>query len=1011
MADGSIRINTKLENKEIEKDLQSMEGMFKRTANNIKKVFNGGNTVDELKKEIQSLEKTIKSNEKQIQSYQKRLDNINAEKPIVEIQKAMNSNAKEIEKGKAKIDEYQKKLQEIDAKKGVMKNEVLRPIAGAAKTYSWSDEEIDNRSQKALAQLDKNKDYQKLVSQEKILVDGMDQYRESVRNAENKVKDLDVSLHNAREELQGDFSSGIEKCKKTIAETHPQITKLKEKLSKLKEKMNMSKEADKTKSSLNGVSKSSKSFGDTISNSAERGMKKLLKMGMAVFSIRSAYTLARRAASEYLNSNEQAANQITAIWNTVAQAVGPIVNQIISWVVTLISYINAFIKMLTGIDLVAKGNAAALNKQASAAGNVAKQTEKANRQLAAFDEMNVLNDDSSDSSGGGSGGASIPTLDVDTVDIGSIAAKLEELFVPIKNAWDKYGQGFIDSFQYGLTSIWDLVKAIGSSFEEIWTNGTGEATCSFILLILTNIFNTIGNIASGLKDAWVENETGTKIVQALWNSFNNLLAIIEMVTGALEEVTRNIDFSPLLNGVLLISQGIESITEHLKDFTKNLLSGDFEGAGKTAADLFNSGFNAINDIVTSIDWISLGSKIGQYLYDGATSILSLISSFFTTIDWGMIGETISNALDGIMTSIWITIMEIDWFSLGVQIADTVFNGLSGIVEAIFSIDWLALLTDVGSLCVEGIAAGLKLLVSTVGRFFEDMVDAVLDFLGIHSPSTLFLEIGENILAGLQEGLSDLVDWFKGLFQNAYDKICEVFQGIGKWFTDRYNDIKNALLSVPQWFKDQFDNAYKKMTNAFSNVKEFFKGVWSGITGVFGDVAGWFKGKFTDAWTAVKNVFSTGGKIFDGIKDGILNGLKTIVNGIIGGINKVIKVPFDGLNSALKAIKNFSILGQKPFKGLIGTITVPQIPKLARGGIVNNPGAGVNMGSYIAGERGAEAVVPLENSDFIKSFAKEIAAVLSEMNVPVQIVLQVGDKEFYKWFINLKRKYEFVTNGG
>ena len=58
--------------------------------------------------------------------------------------------------------------------------------------------------------------------------------------------------------------------------------------------------------------------------------------------------------------------------------------------------------------------------------------------------------------------------------------------------------------------------------------------------------------------------------------------------------------------------------------------------------------------------------------------------------------------------------------------------------------------------------------------------------------------------------------------------------------------------------------------------------------------------------------------------------KTIVNGIIGGINKVVKIPFDGIKAALNKIRNVSIAGKKPFKGLIPTIKVPQIPKLATG---------------------------------------------------------------------------------
>jgi hypothetical protein len=89
---------------------------------------------------------------------------------------------------------------------------------------------------------------------------------------------------------------------------------------------------------------------------------------------------------------------------------------------------------------------------------------------------------------------------------------------------------------------------------------------------------------------------------------------------------------------------------------------------------------------------------------------------------------------------------------------------------------------------------------------------------------------------------------------------------------------------------------------------------------------------------VKKVFTTGGKVFEGMKEGILSVFKTVVNGLIGGINAVIKVPFDGINTALKAIKNVKIGPAKPFKKLIKLIDVPEIPKLARGGVIepNNP---------------------------------------------------------------------------
>lgn len=130
--------------------------------------------------------------------------------------------------------------------------------------------------------------------------------------------------------------------------------------------------------------------------------------------------------------------------------------------------------------------------------------------------------------------------------------------------------------------------------------------------------------------------------------------------------------------------------------------------------------------------------------------------------------------------------------------------------------------------------------------------------------------------------------------------------------------------------------------------------WNGITSIFGNLASFFGSIFTAAWTQVKNVFSTGGQIFMGIVDGILSAFKAIVNTIIKGINSVVAIPFNGINGFLSFLKSVEIVGLHPF-GWVNTITVPQIPYLATGGIVPNTKGGRMI---VAGEGGEdEWVVP------------------------------------------------------
>jgi hypothetical protein len=167
---------------------------------------------------------------------------------------------------------------------------------------------------------------------------------------------------------------------------------------------------------------------------------------------------------------------------------------------------------------------------------------------------------------------------------------------------------------------------------------------------------------------------------------------------------------------------------------------------------------------------------------------------------------------------------------------------------------------------------------------------------------------------IKEFFIKVKDWFVNTFKDIWEDFKIAVKALGDLFSQLWTDIKNAFQGAKEWFSN------------------LFKGVWEGIKGAFGDIAEWFREKFAAAWEAVKNVFSKGGQIFSGIKDGILNGLKTVINGLIDGINRVIKIPFDGLNTALRNIKKISIMGFEPFS-FLGTLTVPQIPKLATGAVI------------------------------------------------------------------------------
>ena len=268
------------------------------------------------------------------------------------------------------------------------------------------------------------------------------------------------------------------------------------------------------------------------------------------------------------------------------------------------------------------------------------------------------------------------------------------------------------------------------------------------------------------------------------------------------------------------------------------------------------------------------------------------------------------------------------------------------------------------------------------QFVTDIINDFTDFLKEHKAGIQgWIDIIGKLVAVIWKVIEPIADaaWeiFKAVLKQIYEivKYCfGAFLDLGELLSNILNDPTNAF----KYFGEFVEKRFKSIISLLKNFKEFVgtllvaiakmfvenfknlitnaKSAVSGIKEAFRGIPEWFRTTFTNAWTNVKNVFSKGGKVFTGIKDGILSGLKSVVNALIGGINKVISIPFNGLNKALNKIRNISILGKKPFYGLIGNIAVPQIPKLAKGGVITSPTIAM-MGEYAGAKTNPEIVTP------------------------------------------------------
>lgn len=247
-------------------------------------------------------------------------------------------------------------------------------------------------------------------------------------------------------------------------------------------------------------------------------------------------------------------------------------------------------------------------------------------------------------------------------------------------------------------------------------------------------------------------------------------------------------------------------------------------------------------------------------------------------------------------------------------------------------------------------------------------------------ATVAKEFWKNVMVPLG-------DFFKTNFKPTIDLLMTVLKPLGvligeglilafKGLTTTVSALwNNVLKPLVPFLKDSISNAFKHVGEVIGGLKTAFNGIITFLTGVF-------TGNWSKAWGGIKDIFK-------GVFESLYGIVKLPLNLIIDAINAVIS----GINSI-----NVKIPSWVPkYGGQSFSPSIPRIPRLARGGIVDGK---TNMGNYIAGESGSELIVPLENTSFTDKIASALGtAVMNALTVSGSggnkgdVVLQVDGKTF------------------
>lgn len=394
----------------------------------------------------------------------------------------------------------------------------------------------------------------------------------------------------------------------------------------------------------------------------------------------------------------------------------------------------------------------------------------------------------------------------------------------------------ISGIKYDLSSFSDLTEAIHVIQTEMGITGTTakEAT-ETISGSMAGMQSAIDNLMAGLgnADADIEMLIGN-VVEAFGHVVDNVVPVIENIVKALPPALDGIlraigDLLPtLLSTVVdLFTQVLETLLSLLPELIPAAVDAVLTIVG-ALIDNLPLLIDAAVQLITALV-MGLGSALPELIPAAVEAIITIVQGLLDSMDQILeaafaiiqgLAEGLLNALPELIDALPEIIMTIIDFitdnlpliikmgiELTVQLAfglikaipqlvarlpeivAAIVTGLGKAVGAVF---------EIGKNIVTGLWEGIKSLGSwiadKVSGFFSGIVDGAKSLLGIHSPSTVFAGIGENMGLGIGMGFTDAMRGVEkdiaGAIPTDFD--LDMKTGIRKVMNDTSLDVRRTV---------------------------------------------------------------------------------------------------------------------------------------------------------------------------------------------------------------------------
>ena len=544
---------------------------------------------------------------------------------------------------------------------------------------------------------------------------------------------------------------------------------------------------------------------------------------------------------------------ITAFSNMAAVVLGvlkpaiEVIVQVIAtlcqWIITAINWLGAFFGIFSdGKASVSNTNNSInkatnnMNNYAGAIGGAAAAAKELKKQTMGFDELNIVQSPTATGGGGGGGGgAATPNVDIPKIEMPSFddfnasiedsKKKIEGLLVLIGGVATGIGLWKLTNFISDLITTAKTAEGLGMAMGKV-----GSIIRHKVLAPITMIAGGI-LLAIGYTDAWANGISWTNLAETIGG-----LALIITSLG--------LSFGSFGAAIGVIVGGIVTLVLGIKDLIENGYS--MEGVitvliGAVATFLGVILLLNASLLASPITWIIVG-------------IMALVAGF--VILW--------NECEG-FRNFWIKL----WETVSTWVEKTVNDIVNWFKQA-----W----SDIKNAFSTAISWIREKIIQPIADFYNKWIRPVIE--KIIEIITKCVEIIINLYVGLYNLLVDKVikpiaEWVSKTVGNIKDWIKGAVDTIKGWFSDLWSKIKEIFSPVANFFKDVWNKAYNAVKNVFAPIVDFFGGIWDKI-----------KNKFSKLGTSIGDAISNAVK--SGI-NGVISLIERTINTAIGLINGAIRL--------------------------------------------------------------------------------------------------------------------------